>query len=49
MDVSSRAANYIINKKHERAQRLMLIDPRSYFETLSQDDNDICNHLRNML
>ena len=49
MDVSSRAANYMINKKHEWAQRLMLIDPRSYFETLLQNNNDICNHLRNIL
>ena len=43
----SRPSNNMINKIHERALRLILIDHISDFNTLLQNNNDICNHHRN--
>ena len=36
------------NKAHERVQRVIFNDHESDFETLLQNNNDVCNHLRNM-
>ena len=38
----------MINKVHERALRVILNDHESDFETILQNDNDACNHHRNM-
>ena len=38
----------MINKVHEKALRVILNDHKSYFETLLQNDNDVCNHHRNI-
>ena len=42
-----RAVN-LINKVHERALRVILNDHKSDFETLLQNNNDVCNHHRNI-
>ena len=44
----SRTSNNMINKVHERALRVILDDYESDFETLLQNNNDICNHHRNI-
>ena len=44
----SKTLNNMINKIHERALRLILNDHRSDFDTLLQNNNDICNHHKNM-
>ena len=44
----SRASNNVINKIHERALRLILNDHISAFDTLLQNNNDICNHHRSI-
>ena len=36
------------NKVHERALRVILNDHKSDFETLLQNNNDVCNHHRNI-
>ena len=38
----------MINKVHERALRVILNDHESDFETLLQNNNDVCNHHRNI-
>ena len=38
----------IINKFHEQALRLILNDHKSDFDTLLQNNNDTCNHHRNI-
>ena len=38
----------MINKIHDRAQRLILNDHTSDSDTLLQNNNDTCNHLRNI-
>ena len=38
----------MINKVHERALRVILNDCESHFEALLQNNNDICNHHRNI-
>ena len=38
----------MINKIHERALRLILNDHTSDFDTLLQNNNDTCNHHRNI-
>ena len=45
----SRTLNDMINKIHERAAlRLILNDHTSDFDTLLQNNNDTCNHHRNI-
>ena len=44
----SRTSNSMINKVHERALRVILNDHGSDFETLLQNNNDVCNHDRNI-
>ena len=44
----SRTSNDMINKIHERALRLILNDHTSDFDTLLQNNNDTCNHHRNI-
>ena len=44
----SRTSNNMINKIHERALRLILNDHTIYFDTLSQNNNDTCNHYKNI-
>ena len=44
----SRTSNNVINKVHERTLRAMLNDHGSNFETLLQNNNDVCNHHRNI-
>ena len=44
----SRTSNNMINKIHEWALRLILNDHTSDFDTLLQNNNDICNHHRNI-
>ena len=44
----SRASNNVINKIHEWALRLILNDHTSAFDTLLQNNNDICNHHRSI-
>ena len=43
-----RTSNNMINKIHERALRLILNDDLSDFDTLLQNNNDNCNHHRNI-
>ena len=38
----------MINKVHERKLRVILNDHESDFETLLQNNNDVCNHHRNI-
>ena len=38
----------MINKLHERALRMILNDHESDFETLLQNNNDVCNQHRNI-
>ena len=38
----------MINKVHERALRVILNDHENDFETSLQDNNDVCNHHRNI-
>ena len=42
----SKTSNTMINKIHDRALRLMLNDHTSDFDTLLQNNNDICNQHR---
>ena len=44
----SRTSNDMINKIHEWALRLILNDYTSDFDTLLQNNNDTCNHHRNI-
>ena len=44
----SRTSNNMINKVHERALRIILNDDINNFETLLQNNNDICNHHKNI-
>ena len=44
----SRTSNNMINKIHERALRLILNDHTSDFDALLQNNNDTCNHHRNI-
>ena len=44
----SRVSNNMIHKVHERALRVILNDHGSDFETLLQNNNDVCNHHRNI-
>ena len=44
----SRTFNSMINKVHERALRVILNNHGSDFETLLQNNNDVCNHDRNI-
>ena len=44
----SRTSNNMINKLHERELRVILNDHESDFETLLQNNNDVCNHHRNL-
>ena len=44
----SRTSNKMINKIHEWALRLILNNHTSDFDTLLQNNNDICNHHRNI-
>ena len=44
----SRTSNNMINKAHKGALRVILNDHESDFETLLQNNNDVCNHHRNM-
>ena len=46
--LSSRTSNNMINKIHERALRLILNDHTSDFDALLQNNNDTCNHIRNI-
>ena len=48
MDICSRTSNNMINKIHEWALRLILNDHTSDFHTLLQNNNDTCNHHRNI-
>ena len=38
----------MINKVHERVLRVILNDHESDLETLLQNNNDVCNHHRNI-
>ena len=40
----SRTSNNMINKVHERALRVILGDDLSNFDSLLQDDKDMCSH-----
>ena len=44
----SSTSNNMINKIHERALRLMINDHIRVFDTLLQNNNDTCNHHRNI-
>ena len=44
----SRTSNNMINKVHERTLRVIRNDHESDFETLFQNNNDVCNHYRNI-
>ena len=44
----SRISNNMISKVHERPLRVRLNDHQSDFETLLQNNNDVCNHHRNI-
>ena len=44
----SRTSNSLINKVHERTLRVILNDHESDFETLLQNNNDVCSHHRNI-
>ena len=44
----SRTANNMINKLHERSLRIILNDYSSDFNILLENNNDICNHHRNI-
>ena len=44
----SRTSNNMINKVHERALRVIFNDHESDFETLLLNNNDVCNHHRNI-
>ena len=44
----SRTSNNLINKVHERTLRVILNDHESDFETLLQNNNDVCSHHRNI-
>ena len=44
----SRTSNNMINRIHERVLRLILNDHTSDFDTLLQNNNDTCNHHRNI-
>ena len=44
----SRASNNMINKLHERLLRIILIDYSNDFNTMLENNNDICNHNRNI-
>ena len=46
--ICSRTSNNMINKIHERALRLILNDHTSDFDTLLQNNNNTCNHHRNI-
>ena len=46
--VFSRTSSNMINKIHEQALRLILNDHTRNFNTLSQNNNDTCNHHRNI-
>ena len=43
-----KTSNNMISKIHERTLRLILNDRRSDFDTLLQNNNDPCNHHRNI-
>ena len=45
----SRSSNNMINKIHERALRVILGDDLSDFESLLQNNKDICSHHKNIL
>ena len=42
----SRTSNNMINKVHERALKVILNNHERDFETLLQNNNDVCNHHR---
>ena len=44
----SRTSNNMINRIHERVLRLILNDHTSDFDTLLQNNNNTCNHHRNI-
>ena len=44
----SRTSNNMINKLHERSLRIILNDYSSDFNILLKNNNDICNHHRNI-
>ena len=44
----SRTSNNMITKPHEWALRLILNDHTSDFDTLLQNNNDTCNHHKNI-
>ena len=44
----SRTSNNMINKLHERSLRIILNDYSSYFNILLENNNDACNHHRNI-
>ena len=44
----SRTSNNMINKIHERFLRLILNDHTGGFDTLLQNNNDTCNHHKNI-
>ena len=44
----SRTSNNMINKLHERSLRIILNDYSSDFNILLENNNDICNHHRNI-
>ena len=44
----SRTSNSMINKVHERALRVILHDDLSDFESLLQNNKDICSHHKNI-
>ena len=43
-----RTSDNMINEVHERALRVILNNHESDFETLLQNNNDLCNHDRNI-
>ena len=45
----SRTSNNMNNKLHERSLRIILNDYSSDFNILLENNNDICNHHRNIL
>ena len=46
--ICSRTLNNMINKLHERSLRIILNDYSSNFNILLENNNDICNHHRNI-
>ena len=44
----SRTSNNMINKLHQRSLRIILNDYSSDFNILLENNNDICNHHRNI-